>query len=115
LTAHSSNQSVVASGSISFSGTGGNRSVTITPNAGEIGDKTITLTVSDGALTNNSQFVLSVIEHTPQSPSDILLSNNSVPENSTNGMLIGNLSAVDSDSTNHVFVLLDSAGGRFRI
>ncbi|MFN7141049.1 MAG: Ig-like domain-containing protein, partial [Limisphaerales bacterium] len=115
LSGQSTVPTLVPNSNIVFGGSGNNRSATITPLAGQSGDTTITLTVSDGTLQNSSSFVLSVIQPTPQSPTDILLSSNVIPENSTNGTLIGTLSAVDPDSANHVFALLDSAGGRFRI
>jgi len=47
-------------------------------------------------------------------PTDITLSNSSVPENSPGGTLVGTLSAVDPDAGETFdFELLNSAGGRF--
>jgi VCBS repeat-containing protein len=49
-------------------------------------------------------------------PTDIALTNNSVPENSANGTVVGTLSATDPDSPEtFTFALANSAGGRFEI
>jgi Ca2+-binding RTX toxin-like protein len=49
-------------------------------------------------------------------PTDIVLSNNSVPENSLAGTIVGALSDVDADAGDTAsYVLLDDAGGRFGI
>ncbi len=49
-------------------------------------------------------------------PTDIVLSGNSIAENSFPGAFIGNLSAVDPDAGDSAaFSLIDSAGGLFRI
>ncbi|HEX5102420.1 MAG TPA: choice-of-anchor Q domain-containing protein, partial [Pirellulaceae bacterium] len=51
-----------------------------------------------------------------QAPTDILLTNASVRENSADGTVVGLLSAVDPDSGDtHSFVLTNGAGSRFRI
>jgi len=53
---------------------------------------------------------------TNQAPTNVLLSNSAIKENSANGSVVGVLSAVDPDTGNtHAFALVDSAGGRFRI
>ncbi|MDX1948305.1 MAG: right-handed parallel beta-helix repeat-containing protein [Pirellulaceae bacterium] len=53
---------------------------------------------------------------TNQAPTDVLLSNQAVRENSAAGTAVGVLSAVDPDTGNtHTFVLVDGAGGRFRL
>jgi hypothetical protein len=56
----SSNQTLVPNGSIAFGGSGANRTVTVTPAAGQSGNATITVSVSDGALTATDSFVLTV-------------------------------------------------------
>ena len=49
-------------------------------------------------------------------PTDILLSNNTVSENSAGGTQVGLLTAVDPDNTDtFIFTLVDDAGGRFAI
>ena len=56
----SSNQTLVPNANIVFGGSGANRTVTITPANGQSGTTTITVTVSDGTLTTNDTFVLTV-------------------------------------------------------
>ncbi len=60
LSAASSNQTLVPNGNIVFAGSGGNRTVTVTPAAGQTGSVQITITVSDGSLTAQSSFALTV-------------------------------------------------------
>jgi VCBS repeat-containing protein len=56
----SSNPTLVPNANIVFGGSGANRTVTVTPAAGQFGSATITVTVSDGALTASDTFVLTV-------------------------------------------------------
>jgi len=56
----SSNITIVPNANIVFGGSGANRTVTITPAAGQVGNATITVTVSDGTLTATDTFVLTV-------------------------------------------------------
>ena len=62
-------------------------------------------------------FVYSVTDGPSNSPpTDIALSNNSVPENSANGTVVGTLSATDPDpGDTFTFELINSAGGRFAL
>src|SRR4030095_4890223 len=60
LSGSSSNPTLVPNGNIAFGGSGSSRSVTVTPAAGASGSATITVTVSDGNLTANDTFVVSV-------------------------------------------------------
>lgn len=60
LSAVSSNQALVPDGAIAFGGSGANRTVTITPLADQSGQATITVTVSDGAASSATSFVLTV-------------------------------------------------------
>jgi hypothetical protein len=49
-------------------------------------------------------------------PTDIILTNNTIPENAPNGTVVGDLIAVDAEGNNtQNFTLLDSAGDRFQI
>ena len=56
----SSDQTLVPDGNIAFSGSGASRVVTVTPAANESGIAVITLTVSDGVLSAEEQFTLTV-------------------------------------------------------
>lgn len=60
VTASSSDQGLVPDGNIVIAGEGANRTVTVTPTAGQTGQATITLTVSDGILTATDSFILTV-------------------------------------------------------
>lgn len=60
LSGASSNTTLVPAGNIIFGGSGANRTVTITPAAGQTGTATITVTVSDGSLTATDTFVVTV-------------------------------------------------------
>jgi hypothetical protein len=60
LTRASSNPTLVPLSGIVFGGSGANRTVTVTPVANQLGSSTITVTVSDGALTTSDTFVLTV-------------------------------------------------------
>ena len=60
VTRSSSNTSLVPNANIVLGGTGGNRTVIVTPVANGSGSATITITVSDGSLTTNETFVVNV-------------------------------------------------------
>jgi len=60
VTGTSSNTTLVPHANVVFSGSGANRTVTVTPAANQNGSATITVTVSDGSLTASDTFVLTV-------------------------------------------------------
>jgi uncharacterized repeat protein (TIGR01451 family) len=60
VTGSSSNNTLVTNAGIVFGGSDGNRTVTITPVTGQAGTAQITLTVSDGVLSNSTSFELTV-------------------------------------------------------
>ena len=60
LSAQSSNPTLVPQSAILLGGSGNNRTVTVTPAAGQIGQAVITLTVSDGELSSSDSFVITV-------------------------------------------------------
>ncbi len=61
LTATSSNTSLIANSNITFSGTGADRIINLTPSANMTGTSTITVTVNDGTTSSSSSFLLSVV------------------------------------------------------
>jgi hypothetical protein len=61
----SSNPALLPVSNIVFSGSGSNRTFTLTPATGQLGSTTITLTVGDGALTASRSFIFTVTG-TPQ-------------------------------------------------
>lgn len=60
VTGSSSNTTLLPNANIVSGGSGSNRTVTLTPAAGETGTSIVTLTVSDGALDSQTSFALSV-------------------------------------------------------
>jgi hypothetical protein len=61
VTAVSLNTNVLPLVGVALSGTESNRSITLTPAAAQIGHAAVSITVSDGILTTNRVFVLSVV------------------------------------------------------
>jgi hypothetical protein len=60
VTRASSNTTLLPTNNIVLGGSGANRTVTLTPAANRTGTATVTITVSDGSLTANSAFTLTV-------------------------------------------------------
>jgi hypothetical protein len=60
VTASSSNPALLPQAGLALGGSGGARTVTLTPSANQAGTAVVTLTVSDGAATTSSTFVLTV-------------------------------------------------------
>jgi glucose/arabinose dehydrogenase len=80
----SSDQTLVPNGNIVFGGSGANRTVTVTPAAGLTGATTITISVSDGALSASDTFILTVnAVNAPPTISDI--SNQAIAEDGSTG------------------------------
>src|SRR5438105_2846543 len=61
----SSNPALVPGGNMVLGGNGADRSVTVRPAINQIGTATITLTVSDGALSTSTSFLLLVVNPPP--------------------------------------------------
>ncbi len=92
VSATSSNTTLVPNGNIFFGGSGANRTLLISPAAGQNGTTTITVTVSDGTLTAMDTFVLTVSPpNTPPTISDI------GDQSTTPGTLVGPLSFTIGD------------------
>jgi len=60
VTATSSNPALVPNSNLALGGSGSNRNLTVTPLANQTGYATITLNVSDGSLTANTSFMVTV-------------------------------------------------------
>ena len=73
VSATSSNTTLVPNANIVIGGSGSSRTVTVTPAFNQIGTTTITLTVSDGALTASTSFVLTVNNLTTAQPPTALV------------------------------------------
>ena len=63
LSGASSNLGLVPNENIVFGGNGANRTVTVTPAAGQTGSATITVTVNDGPNNTSTSFVVTVTVH----------------------------------------------------
>jgi len=70
VSASSSNASVVTSGGLVLAGTGANRTLQVTPAAGQTGTTTITVSVNDGLATTTRSFQLSV-QQRPTAPGNV--------------------------------------------
>jgi hypothetical protein len=61
VTASSANATLLPSAGIILGGSGSNRTVTLLPTPGEVGHTAVTLSVSDGSLTTDCSFLLSIL------------------------------------------------------
>jgi hypothetical protein len=103
ITATSSNPAVIPISGVSLGGTGSQRTVTITPAAGEIGKSVITLTVSDGFANVSSGFEVTVLpdnslNHAPRVTNDLFFVNPGTTLVSNTGAVLANDVDPDNDS-----------------
>jgi hypothetical protein len=108
LSGTSSNPALVPQGNIAFGGSDSNRTVQVTPAAGQLGTAMITVWVSDGSLAGSRAFELTVTE-TNNPPTMAPLANVSVPVK-----MVSALSPVeigDLDSTNLTVTAISSNTG----
>ncbi|MCZ7635585.1 MAG: cadherin-like domain-containing protein [Verrucomicrobia bacterium] len=96
LSATSSNTGLVPSGAMVFGGSGANRTLTITPARNQNGTATMTVRVSDGALTATRSFTLTV-NPVNDRPTLAVLSDQTLPMNSSTGPLAVTVGDVDND------------------
>nr|WP_319387394.1 cadherin domain-containing protein [uncultured Roseibium sp.] len=76
---------------------------------------TVTATSSDGS-SSSETFSISVTDINDETPSDILLSNASVDENSSAGTVVAKLSVTDADvNDTHVYEIADDPSGYFEV
>jgi len=87
LSKGSSNQTLVPLGAVTFGGTNGARTVTITPSAGKTGVSTITVGVSDGSLTTSTSFKLTVSSAVNVAPYISQISNQSIASGTSTAAL----------------------------
>ena len=75
---------------------------------------TVTVQVTDSAGAAFSQDIQIDVTNVNEAPTDITLSNASVPENAPTGTVVGNLAAIDPDAGDTAtYTLIDNAGGLF--
>jgi len=81
-------------------------------------EETVSLTVTatdQGGLSTSQAFDISVLD-VNEAPTDLTLSNDTVPADALSGSSVGTVSAVDPDADEtFAYALTDSAGGRFAI
>lgn len=106
--------SFAANGNVDVDETTG--AFTYTPFAGFVGSDSFDVIVLDADGGTDVSTITVTVEPGNAAPTDILLSNATVEENSEAGTVVGVLSAVDPDAGDTAaFTLLDDAGGRFEI
>ncbi len=86
-------------------------------NGSETAEDTFNVSATDGNGGDIDSIDVNLeIEQVNDRPTDILLENNEVEENSDSGKVIGQLSTVDAEAEDsHTYILVNDAGGRFRI
>jgi hypothetical protein len=83
----SSNPTLVPVANIVLSGSGANRTVTVTPATGQSGTSTITITVSDGSLSVQETFLLTVASAANTAPTISAIADQSLAHNTATGAL----------------------------
>jgi Ca2+-binding RTX toxin-like protein len=98
ITIRSSNQTLLSNGNIQVSGTGENRVLTLTPNAGQSGTATVTVQVSDGTDSVSETFdvVVRAVNRDPVANNDTI--STALFYGSEVEIPVGNLLANDSDA-----------------
>ncbi|HYT58842.1 MAG TPA: tandem-95 repeat protein [Haliangiales bacterium] len=86
LSGSSSNPTLVPNANIVFGGSGANRTVTVTPAAGQSGTATITVTVNDGLLSTSTSFVLTVLA-VNTAPTISSIANRTINEDTSTGTI----------------------------
>ena len=80
------------------------------------GEYSITIEVNDEAGASFERTFQIVVNDLNFAPTDIILSNQTIAENSANNSVVGNLSTIDPDSEDgYIYRLIDNAGGRFAL
>ncbi len=93
-----------------FSGSGPQQEIQLEANAEQTGEALVTITVSDGELETSMTFKVTIVIDN-DSPTDILLSDNTIEEGLPTGTLIGELSTIDPDPEDeHTYTLVEGDG-----
>lgn len=98
VTAQSSNTALVANSAIVVGGTGASRTLTLSPTLTQVGNATITVSVSDGDLTSTKMFKFTVtpVNHAPAI--DTNHASATVAENAANLAVVGHVLVIDPDA-----------------
>src|SRR5207247_1030248 len=100
----SSNQTLLPNANIALGGSGANRTVTLTPAAGQTGTATVTLTVSDGSATSSGSFLLTVTSGGGTAPIGFVQVNAAVPQTPQATVTVGYAGAQTAGNLNVVIV-----------
>jgi len=99
-----------------FAIAGGNLVTTAPLDFEQAASHTVTVQVTDSAGATFSKDIQIGVTNVNEAPTDIALTNASVPENAPGGMVVGNLSAIDPDAGDTAtYTLIDDAGGLFTL
>src|SRR5690606_18890644 len=90
---------VVPNGNIQLGGTGGTRTISVTPAANQNGFSTITVTVSDGELTDTDTFRVTV-SSVNDTPTISNISNQTINQGSSTAALSFTIGDVETSSSN---------------
>lgn len=102
-------------GSVVLSGGAPDPKLALSPAAGVAGMVAVTLTASDGTSQGHASFLLTVTG-TAGAPTDIVLSNDTIPETAPDGSMVATVAVVDPDAgDSHTLTLSDDAAGRFAL
>ena len=79
-------------------------------------DHNIAVEVTDSAGNTYNETFNIIVNDVSESPNDLVLSNNTIDENSSNGSIVGSITSIDPDNSDtFTYSLLNNAGGRFTI
>lgn len=116
VTAVSSSPTLLPDGGIAVWGSGSARSLTLTPNAGQWGLATVTITTNDGVHQAQTTFEVRIIPDPNDPPSGLNLAPGAVAENAPVGTTVGTLSTLDPDPWDtHTYSLVGGATAEFAI
>ena len=109
VAATSSNLDLVPLNNIVLGGSGSNRTIKVTPLPNQFGATTITLTATDPSGASSSDTFLVTVRSVNDAPVVVPVTF-SVPENTTNGTLVGTVSSTDLDVGDTVTAFAITAG-----
>ncbi len=103
----STDQTVVPLSGISFAGSGGSRTIRITPATNQFGTSTITVSISDGSLSASDQFTLTV-NSINDFPVITAIPNQGTDEDTPTAQIFFTVSDVENPATNLITVATSS-------
>lgn len=98
VTRASSNETLVPVGNISLGGSGGSRTVNVTPAANQYGSATITLTVSDGSGGTKSDTFVVTVNPVNDAPTISNVGNQTINEDTSTSVISFTVNDIDNDN-----------------